>query len=48
MFHTTLHDEYTNALRMGLTESELAQLVRSSFTQAFDSQTQKHAHQTAR
>jgi aminodeoxyfutalosine deaminase len=48
MFHTTLHDEYTNALRMGLTESELAQLVQSSFTQAFDSQTQKHAHQTAR
>jgi len=48
MFHTTLHDEYTNALRMGLTESELAQLVQSSFTQAFDPQTQKHAHQAIR
>jgi len=48
MFHTSLHDEYTNALRMGLTEPELTQLVQSSFTRSFDLQTQKHAYQTAK
>jgi adenosine deaminase/aminodeoxyfutalosine deaminase len=46
MFHTTLHDEYTHAHQMGLTEPELVTLVESSFTQAFDPQ--KRAHQIAR
>jgi aminodeoxyfutalosine deaminase len=37
MFHTTLIEEYENAARMGLTESELAQLVKMGFEHAFDS-----------
>jgi aminodeoxyfutalosine deaminase len=35
MFHTTLLDEYENARRMGLTNSELATLARASFDHAF-------------
>lgn len=35
MFHTDLATEYRNAHRMGLSESELASLVQSSFTHAF-------------
>jgi aminodeoxyfutalosine deaminase len=35
MFHTTLRDEYENAARMGLNETELAQLVDMSFEHAF-------------
>jgi aminodeoxyfutalosine deaminase len=36
MFHTNLVSEYENATRMGLTESELAQLVANGFKHAFD------------
>jgi adenosine deaminase len=35
MFHTTLYAEYENAARMGLTETELSQLVQMSFDHAF-------------
>jgi aminodeoxyfutalosine deaminase len=35
MFHTTLRDEYENAARMGLNETELAQLADMSFEHAF-------------
>jgi aminodeoxyfutalosine deaminase len=35
MFHTTLHDEYANAARMGLQEHELAQIVEMGFQHAF-------------
>ena len=35
MFHTTLLEEYENAHRMGLTESELARLTQTSFDHAF-------------
>jgi aminodeoxyfutalosine deaminase len=35
MFHTTLLDEYENARRMGLSESELLRLVQASFDHAF-------------
>lgn len=35
MFHTTLLDEYSNAHRMGLSESELKHLVDMSFEHAF-------------
>jgi adenosine deaminase len=36
MFHTTLLDEYENARRMGLSETELAGLIQASFDHAFD------------
>lgn len=36
MFEATLLDEYANAARMGLTESELQQLVKSSFAHSFE------------
>jgi len=35
MFHTTLHNEYQNAARMGLSESELLHLTQMSFDHAF-------------
>jgi aminodeoxyfutalosine deaminase len=35
MFHTTLLEEYENAARMGLSESELLQLTRMGFDHAF-------------
>ncbi len=35
MFHTTLHDEYANAARMGLREDELARIVEMGFEHAF-------------
>ncbi len=41
MFHTTLQVEYENAAQMGLSETELAQLVDASFEHAFLSETEK-------
>jgi len=35
MFHTTLHEEYANAARMGLQEKELARIVAMGFEHAF-------------
>src|SRR5216683_2645580 len=35
MFHTTLHEEYVNAARMGLQEDELARIVEMSFEHSF-------------
>jgi aminodeoxyfutalosine deaminase len=35
MFHTTLHQEYANAARMGLQEDELACIVEMGFEHAF-------------
>jgi aminodeoxyfutalosine deaminase len=35
MFHTTLHEEYVNAARMGLQEHELARIVEMGFEHAF-------------
>ena len=35
MFHTTLHEEYANAARMGLQEEELARIVEAGFEHAF-------------
>src|SRR5437016_2167292 len=35
MFHTTLHEEYRNAARMGLQEHELARIVEMGFEHAF-------------
>jgi aminodeoxyfutalosine deaminase len=35
MFHTTLHEEYANAARMGLQEHELARIVEMGFEHAF-------------
>ena len=35
MFHTTLHEEYSNAARMGLSEDELARIVEMGFQHAF-------------
>ena len=35
MFHTTLHEEYANAARMGLREDELASIVAMGFEHAF-------------
>ena len=35
MFHTTLHEEYANAARMGLQEDELASIVEMGFEHAF-------------
>jgi aminodeoxyfutalosine deaminase len=43
MFHTTLQDEYENAARMGLNETELAQLVDMSFEHAFFPDADKRA-----
>ena len=43
MFHTTLLGEYENAIHMGLTETELAQLVAAGFDHAFLSEPQKRA-----
>jgi aminodeoxyfutalosine deaminase len=37
MFHTTLLDEYENARRMGLSESELLRISQASFDHAFES-----------
>ena len=41
MFHTTLQAEYENVARMGLGESELAELVDMSFRHAFLSENDK-------
>src|SRR5216684_436296 len=35
MFHTTLHEEYANAARMGLQEDDLARIVQMGFEYAF-------------
>src|SRR5256885_6087516 len=35
MFHTTLHEEYANAARMGLQEHELARIIEMGFEHAF-------------
>ncbi len=35
MFHTTLHEEYVNAARMGLQENELTRIVEMGFEHAF-------------
>ncbi len=35
MFQTTLHEEYVNAARMGLTEHELTRIVEMGFECAF-------------
>jgi aminodeoxyfutalosine deaminase len=35
MFHTTLHEEYANAARMGLQEEELARIVEMGFEHSF-------------
>ena len=35
MFHTTLHEEYVNAARMGLQEDELTRIVEMGFEHAF-------------
>src|SRR5713226_1831245 len=35
MFHTTLHEEYANAARMGLQEEELGRIVKMGFEHAF-------------
>ena len=43
MFHTTLLDEYSNALHMGLNESELLHLIDTSFHHAFAHENQKTA-----
>jgi aminodeoxyfutalosine deaminase len=43
MFHTTLRDEYENAARMGLSDTELAQLADMSFEYAFVSDADKLA-----
>ena len=43
MFHTTLLDEYENARRMGLNETELLRLTQMSFDHAFGGETEKLA-----
>jgi adenosine deaminase len=42
MFHTTLHEEYANAARMGLQEDELARIVQMGFEHAFLPAGEKH------
>jgi len=42
MFHTTLHEEYENAARMGLQEDELACTVETGFQYAFSPAGVKH------
>jgi aminodeoxyfutalosine deaminase len=42
MFHTTLEEEYANAVRMGLQEHELARIVEMGFEHAFLSGGTKH------
>jgi len=42
MFHTTLHEEYENAARMGLQEDELACIVETGFQYAFSPAGVKH------
>jgi adenosine deaminase len=42
MFHTTLHNEYEHAHRLGLTENELLRLAQMSFDFAFE-RGQSHA-----
>src|SRR5258707_2365987 len=42
MFHTTLHEEYANAARMGLQEDELARIVEMGFEHAFRTDGEKH------
>jgi aminodeoxyfutalosine deaminase len=41
MFHTTLRAEYENAMQMGMSATELAQLVDMSFEHAFLSENEK-------
>jgi aminodeoxyfutalosine deaminase len=48
MFHTTLEAEYENAARMGLNESELAELVDMSFEHAFLSENDRLSLRKAR
>ncbi|MGC2800284.1 MAG: adenosine deaminase family protein, partial [Candidatus Acidiferrum sp.] len=48
MFHTTLLGEYENASRMGMNDSELAQLAEMSFAHAFLSEKDKLALRKAR
>ncbi|MGB6683465.1 MAG: adenosine deaminase [Candidatus Acidiferrum sp.] len=48
MFHTTLLGEYENASRMGMNDSELAQLAEMSFAHAFLSEKDKLALRMAR
>jgi aminodeoxyfutalosine deaminase len=48
MFHTTLQAEYENAAQMGMSASELAQLVDASFEHAFLSETEKLALKKSR
>jgi aminodeoxyfutalosine deaminase len=48
MFHTTLQAEYENVARMGLGESELAELVDMSFRHAFLSENDKLSLRKAR
>jgi aminodeoxyfutalosine deaminase len=43
MFHTTLEAEYENAARMGLSETELAELVNMSFQHAFVAENDKQS-----
>jgi aminodeoxyfutalosine deaminase len=48
MFHTTLEAEYENAARMGLSESELAELVDMSFEHTFLSENNRLSLRKAR
>jgi len=43
MFHTTLHEEYENAGRMGLNEQELLRLAQMSFDHAFIGEKERSA-----
>jgi adenosine deaminase len=44
MFEANLLDEYANAHKMGLTESELMQLVNAGFTHAFLPENEKRSY----